>query len=93
MLMTTKDDEYTALRSATLQNAISIRTAASAPSSARRRTGRSAEAESYGQLRLEHLHPRDRLVEETFSHLPVRPGTQPTVEAVLQRAIRRTRPL
>jgi len=37
--MTTKDDEYALLRSAALQNASSIRTAASVPSSARRRTG------------------------------------------------------
>src|SRR4030088_592660 len=84
--MTTKDDEYTALRSATLQNATSIRTA-------RERAEQRQEAYWAEAQRLSHtgsfgwnISTREIVwSEETFRIFQYDRATQPTVEAVLQR--------
>src|SRR6267142_2367271 len=84
--MTTKDDEYTALRSATLQNAISIRTA-------RERAEQRQEAYWAEAQRLSHtgsfgwnISTREIVwSEETFRIFQYDRATQPTVERVLQR--------
>src|SRR6266849_5116819 len=84
--MTTKDDEYTALRSATLQTAISIRTARERAE--QRQQAYLAEAQS-----LSHTGsfgwkvPTGEIVwsEETFRIFQYDRATEPTVERVLQR--------
>src|SRR5712664_1139191 len=84
--MTTKDDGYTALRSAALQNAISIR-------SARERAEQRQEAYWAEAQRLSHtgsfgwnISTREIVwSEETFRIFQYDRATQPTVERVLQR--------
>jgi signal transduction histidine kinase/ActR/RegA family two-component response regulator len=84
--MTTKDDDYTALRSATLQNSISIRTA-------RERAEQRQEAYLAEAQRLSHTGsfgwkvPTGEIVwsEETFRIFQYDRATEPTVERVLKR--------